>query len=112
MATLGFMSDNKMSYSEKLQDPRWKLKRQEIVDRDNGKCALCGSSVRIEVHHCYYVATRQPWEYPNDSLVCVCRDCHQGITDGNRANFSNWESAACAVIRGVIATHKQYQGTK
>lgn len=32
------------SYREKLFDERWKRKRQEILERDNHKCVLCGSA--------------------------------------------------------------------
>ncbi len=94
------------TYAQKLLDPLWKSKRQEIVDRDDGQCVLCGSSARIEVHHSYYVATRQPWEYPNDSLFCLCHNCHGNLTTQHREAFTNWESAACAVIRAVSTVHK------
>jgi hypothetical protein len=31
----------------------------------------------LNVHHRYYVKGRRPWEYPNFSLVTLCRDCHE-----------------------------------
>lgn len=95
-----------MTYSEKLKEPLWKLKRLEILDRDGHACYSCKSITNIEVHHFYYVARREPWDYPNDSLVTVCRNCHQSITDRCKGSFLNFEIAACAVIKSVRETLK------
>lgn len=46
-----------------------------------------------------------PWEYPDDSLVTICRDCHKQTNDesANRMTFFNsWEDSACFEIRRQI----------
>lgn len=66
-----------MSYAEKLADPRWQKRRLEIFQRDNWKCVSCGNTeMQLEVHHLDYFNGKQPWEYPDDMLVTVCRECH------------------------------------
>lgn len=64
-------------YSEKLKDPRWQRRRLEIMSRDGFSCVCCGRDDKtLNVHHCYYVRGREPWDYPDSSLVTVCEDCH------------------------------------
>ena len=66
-----------MTYEEQLQDPRWKAKRQEIIDRDWGYCTLCMSSKNLQVHHKKYVSGWMAWEYPDVYLITLCSDCHK-----------------------------------
>ena len=98
-----------MTYAEKLQDPRWKKKRLSILDRDGSRCVVCGSRVSLQIHHCYYVSQRMPWEYPNDSLVTVCDDCHKNNCSP-RGKFYNWERAACAVLRATRRLIQEVRG--
>ena len=35
-----------------------------------------GISPSFEVHHTCYVRGREPWEYPDDLLTCLCSYCH------------------------------------
>jgi 5-methylcytosine-specific restriction endonuclease McrA len=65
-----------MTYSEKLQDPRWQKKRLEILSRDNWACIDCLESNRtLTVHHCRY--SGEPWEIEGKFLMTLCMDCHQ-----------------------------------
>jgi 5-methylcytosine-specific restriction endonuclease McrA len=67
----------KPTYSDLLQDPRWKLKRNEIVQRDNHTCCCCGKSCyELHVHHLKYLEFRNPWDYPNHLLITLCEFCH------------------------------------
>ena len=65
------------SYSEKLADQRWKSKRIRILRRSADRCEDCGCASRyFEVHHCYYRFGRYPWQYPDATLLALCRRCH------------------------------------
>lgn len=69
------MSDK--SYSEHLKDIRWRIKRKRIILRDDKKCTVCGSKNKLVVHHTfYYNDYREPWHYPDSSLLTLCEDCH------------------------------------
>lgn len=90
-----------MNYSEKLLDPKWKEKRRQIIDRDGGACIFCKDRERLEIHHAYYIAKREPWEYPDECLVTLCHDCHGTATERYAKEFAIFETAACAVLKAV-----------
>jgi hypothetical protein len=66
-----------MTYSEKLKDPRWQKKRLQIFNRDKWACKECGAKNKtLHVHHTKYFNNTDPWEYPKELLVTLCKDCH------------------------------------
>ncbi len=70
---------SRLSYSEKLKDPRWQRKRLEILDRDNFQCQQCGSTSKtLHVDHGIYDG-REPWDYPSETLKAYCEDCHKEL---------------------------------
>lgn len=80
----------KVSYSDKLKDPRWQKKRLEILQRDGFTCLACHSqSKTLHVHHCYYVGRRDPWDYPDASLLTFCEKCH-GEVDDQQTSAGRW----------------------
>ena len=69
---------SKVSYYEKLQHPLWQQRRLEIMNKWNFKCEQCDSDdIQLNVHHLYYVSGRDPWQYPDWALRCLCKDCHK-----------------------------------
>lgn len=80
-----------LSYSEKLKDPRWQRKRLEILQRDNWACQICGSShSTLMVHHRWYQRGFHPWEYPNNSLITLCEECHEGELEEHSHLSQDW----------------------
>jgi hypothetical protein len=68
------------SYSEKLSDPRWQKKRLQILEKSEWSCLNCGDSEsQLHVHHLFYEKGKQPWEYDDQYLIPVCKDCHEGL---------------------------------
>lgn len=71
-----------LNYQELLLDDRWKKKRQEIINRDNGSCFICKSSLELHVHHRqyhFYTSSnrfRLPWDYEQHLLITLCKKCH------------------------------------
>lgn len=66
------------TYKEKLRDPRWLRKREEIIKEAGFRCEDCGSGRGgFEVHHCAYLPQREPWEYDSRYLMCLCPACHE-----------------------------------
>ena len=58
------------------EDPRWREKRLEILERDNHKCQICGCDAQ-DVHHIKYINSyNAPWNIENDYLVSLCKECH------------------------------------
>lgn len=69
-----------MTYLEKLQDPRWISRRCEVMQSRGGKCQECERDRHeagpLQVHHVTYLRNVQPWDYPDDLLRLICRECH------------------------------------
>jgi len=75
---LAFFQGVKMKYADKFKDPRWQKKRLEILNRDKFTCQICGDDKStLHVHHRYYTAGKEPWDYPNEAFVVLCEDCHE-----------------------------------
>jgi len=71
-----------LSYYEQLKHPRWQKKRLEILERAGFECEDCGSGERkLHVHHSYYERGLAPWDYPDESLHCLCEECHKKAQD-------------------------------
>lgn len=76
-------NDEHGSYRELLFDKRWMEKRANIIKRDQYKCAICGATDRLTVHHKQYhfnLRTKKkcaPWEYDDKYLVTLCESCHK-----------------------------------
>lgn len=69
-----------MTYNEKLKDPRWIAFSENTKEDANYTCQNCGRSrpqVTLQVHHHIYLKGYEPWEYPAELLMCLCRDCHK-----------------------------------
>ena len=79
------MMNKKSEYSEKLRDPRWQKLRLQVFERDGWKCRNCGDSeTTLAVHHKRYQRGLEPWEYPLESLMTLCEECHQGEYEERR----------------------------
>jgi hypothetical protein len=66
-----------MTYKELLKHPKWRKRREEILERDNWQCTCCHSSEEsLNVHHRRYIPGRKPWEYPDEELATFCEVCH------------------------------------
>lgn len=66
-----------LNYKEQLADSRWLQKKAEILIRDNYTCQKCGIKSHLNVHHKHYESGKLAWEYPDEVLVTLCRDCHE-----------------------------------
>ncbi len=66
-----------MTYQEKLNDPRWIARANEIKQRDNYTCQICGSKNNLHVHHILYQYDLDPWNYIDEALITLCSNCHK-----------------------------------
>jgi hypothetical protein len=85
------------SYSEQLADPRWKARREEVLNASGWRCSCCAKNVGVlHVHHKRYIRGRLAWEYEDRDLVVVCEACHDEQHEAR--------AALDAVIASVPAT--------
>jgi hypothetical protein len=100
-----------MTYSEKLKDPRWQKKRLEILERDEFTCLECGDTTKeLHVHHRYYTPKTEPWEYENEALATVCKDCHAERTELNLRLAMRLGNAGTSQIRMLVELFEHFQG--
>jgi len=67
-------------YLQLLERQEWKDKSLEIKKRDGFQCQIClNKNVALQVHHKYYEKDKNPWEYPNDTLITLCEFCHEKV---------------------------------
>lgn len=63
-------------YNEYLHSAEWRIKRQDILERDEFACSICESKENLQVHHVTYdnVGKEQHHE-----LLTLCKSCHTKI---------------------------------
>lgn len=66
-----------VGYSEYLQSPLWKRKREHVLRRDRNLCQRCLEKEATEVHHLTY----EHWGNELTSeLISLCHDCHESFS--------------------------------
>lgn len=64
-----------------MEHPEWQKRRLEVLSGSDFTCEVCGDNQkRLDVHHKIYRVKTKPWEYNNDELACLCKDCHEEET--------------------------------
>lgn len=64
-------------YQQKLKDDRWVSYARNIKERNGNRCSVCKSEKHLNVHHSFYDAGREPWEYDNSEVMVLCNSCHR-----------------------------------
>lgn len=102
----------KKQYWQKLQDPRWQRKRLEILNRAEFCCESCGDTKsQLQVHHGYYEKGKEPWEYEDDTLWCLCNKCHEKAHEARKAvNFAlaTYDPTKLDSLASVLDTTDEY----
>ena len=57
----------------------------EVCKRDNGRCRLCGSKIRLQLHH----IDGRGKELTNniDNCIMLCMNCHLNIVHKNQKKY-------------------------
>ena len=67
------------SYRDLLKDDRWLAFCDEFKKRHGEQCYYCDSNKSVQVHHLGYKPNCLPWEYTDDELMLLCRECHDEL---------------------------------
>jgi len=75
-----------MDINEQYQHPLWQKKKNEIYVRDGWTCQSCKKdcyqlAAQLHAHHIYRVKNYHLWDYDNESIITLCRDCHEKADD-------------------------------
>lgn len=80
---------DKREYQMYLISPKWKAIRQQVAERDNYTCQLCGEPVKdFEIHHKTYEYLYHE-EDDLSCLVCLCKTCHHKKTNNKEQRYEN-----------------------
>lgn len=61
---------------------QWKKKRREITDLYEGKCAICGDTTNLQVHHIVPLSVLPELKLDNNNLILLCGRCHELCHNG------------------------------
>jgi hypothetical protein len=98
------------NYTELLKDPRWQKMRLEIFTRDNWECQICHSKEStLNIHHTYYKKWgTPPWDYPDESLITLCEQCHE--IEGQELSELTHDFILILKQRGYMSRHFKVLG--
>jgi len=77
------MTPQQAEYQQYLRSWRWWALRTLRKWLDGGRCRLCGTGQRLEVHHRDYRWRGRSWLGELLDLTTVCRTCHADYHDGD-----------------------------
>ena len=87
-------------YKMYMNSVLWTKKRNERIRIDKGKCAVCGSSHDLNVHHLTYRNFMH--EDVDQDLITLCRPCHimlHRIKDQSAEQYQEYKEEKNARIR-------------
>lgn len=61
-------------------DPRDIAFRKAVRERDGGKCIICGSKKRVQVHHIVRYVDSEVLRYSPSNGCCLCYQHHKKVT--------------------------------
>lgn len=86
------------------RSPKWRTVRKEFL-KNNTKCAACGSTKDLEVHHIVPVHIDSSKELDMDNLITLCAEsCH--ILFGHLMDFKSHNPSViddCIIISNKIS---------
>lgn len=94
-----FVSNLREKRKDHQRSPEWKRVREKFI-KDNPKCAACGETNHLQVHHIMPFHLHPELELDPNNLVVLCMDineCHLLIGHGD-----SWKSYNPNVKKDVI----------
>lgn len=83
------------NYSKERTDPEWKKIRKYVIERDQGKCVICGSAQRVHVHHIVPFKLTENNSYSNLTTLCYW---HHAAAHGWSGKFEFYEYCLLANV--------------
>lgn len=95
-------------YQQKLNSEEWRRFSRGVRNSKGNFCECCKmGNTELQVHHIYYDANREPWEYSTDELIVLCRGCHKDIHEQlnnfRKFVFGKMSHQSFRVLNGALA---------
>lgn len=104
------MIEYKYNYFKYLESDKWKKIREQVLQRDNNKCTICGASDNLIIHHVSYDNLGNE---KIEDLTTVCEKCHTKIHSTKNWNKSKNKVNKKEIDKMIedknIDTNKLYQ---
>lgn len=71
-----FRGKNNIKYNDYLKTNHWAKTRRKALERGGNRCALCGCTSRLQVHHNNY---KNLWREDKHDLVVLCDRHHKMV---------------------------------
>ena len=103
--------DYPFDYRLQMDDPRWRETSEIVRKWANWRCFDCrkhsaelSPDNKLQSHHTYYKKHRAAWQYPLQSLVAVCGECHCKRDHRHRHVDLQWQLLRCHLRGPEMAT--------
>jgi 5-methylcytosine-specific restriction endonuclease McrA len=70
-------------YIDYIRSAAWKVKRRQVLIRDQFTCQCCKKAIASQVHHKTYIRLYQE---DLEDLISICTPCHRLITKAHRSS--------------------------
>lgn len=75
-----------LDYEDYLQSDEWKELREQVMQRDNFRCRICGMGANQAHHHKY---PKKGWFNDScDNCIAICTTCHE-LVHGKHGALTN-----------------------
>jgi len=89
------MRNEKRVGKDFYNSPKWKRVREDIVERDNYECHICGKHKEevstLQVHHIIPLDRDDPYNDPHaydpTNLITLCASCHRKVHNGSKDRY-------------------------
>lgn len=71
--------DSTDNWADQYTSEAWTRTSEYTKERDGNRCAVCGATEGLQVHHSYYSSDRKIHEYNHEDLLTVCDGCHEHL---------------------------------
>ena len=72
-------------YRSKFNHPKWQKVMFAVLENANWKCVDCGEdNIELHAQHTFNDSRENPWDYPIDSIKCLCDGCYSTVREQNR----------------------------
>lgn len=95
-------------YTVRRDCDEWKSFAKQQYALHGYACTLCKrGNTQLNVHHWAYDSNRDPWDYRDDEVTVLCRDCHQTLHEHLNSFriyvFSQMSVSGFRILNGSLA---------
>lgn len=107
-----FTSDDPAEIKRLRRSGLYQQYRNTVIEKDHGRCIVCGDIQNIEVHHLYPFATHISDRFDVNNGVCVCAKHHSNTIKGSFHNIYGMRGNTPEQFEHYVNMKRQELGIK